>query len=122
MVLMSTIDPNQPGITPSPQDLLDEALANSTFGNASSETTESQNAAESQEPPQEQALDTYNDLTHVAQSRFNKELTEGVPSELRDAQQMTSTLNDSIVANGKEALAAAAQTLKPDAVLSLLQV
>ena len=118
---MSTIDPNQSGITPSAQDLIDESLANSTFGSASSETTQSQNAAESQEPPQEQALDTFNDLTHVAQSRFNKELTEGVPSELRDAQQMTSTLNDSIVANGKEALAAAAQTLKPDAVLSLLQ-
>jgi hypothetical protein len=118
MVLMSTIDPNQFGITPAPQDLLDEALANSTFG---SEAGDSQEATEAEKPPQEQALDTYNDLTHVAQSQFEKKLTEGVPSELLDAQQMTSTLSDSIASNATEALAAAAQTLKPDAVLSLLQ-
>jgi hypothetical protein len=119
---MSTIDPNQSGITPSPQDLLDAALAKSTFGSDSTENTQSQNAAQAQEPPQEQALDTFNDLTHVAQSQFNKELTDGVPSELLDAQQMTSTLSDSIAANATEAMAAAAQTLKPDAVLSLLQL
>jgi hypothetical protein len=119
---MSTIDPNQAGITPSPQDLLDEALAKSAFGSGSAENTQSQNAAQTQEPPQELALDTFNDLTHVAQSQFNKELTDGVPSELLDAQQMTSTLSDSIASNATEAMAAAAQTLKPDAVLSLLQL
>ena len=122
MVLMSTIDPNQSGITPSPQDLLDDALVKSTFGSESAQNAQSQNAAATQEPPQEQALDTYNDLTHVAQSRFNKELTDGVPTELRDAQQMTSQLSDSIASNATEALAAGAQTLKPDAVLSLLQL
>jgi hypothetical protein len=119
MVVMSAIDPNQLNITPSPQDLLDETLANSTFGG---QTSEAQQAAEAQEPPQEQALDTFNDLTHAAQNQFNKELIDGVPSELLDAQQMTSTLVDSIAANGKQALAAAAQTLKPDSVLSLLQL
>jgi len=120
MILMSTIDPNQFGIAPSPQDLLDESLANAaTDGSAGSQA---QAADEAQKPPQEQALDTFNDLTHVAQAQFNKELTDGVPSELLDAQQMTSTLSDSIAANAKEAMAAAAQTLKPDAVLSLLQL
>jgi hypothetical protein len=122
MVLMSTIDPNQSGITPSPQDLLDAALAKSTFGSQSTESTQSQNAAESQQPPQQQALDTENDLTHVAQSQFNKELTDGVPSDLLEAQQMTSQLSDSIASNATESLAAAAQTLKPGAVLSLLQL
>ena len=119
MLQMSAINPNQFNVAQSPQDLLDESLANSVFG--AGEQSQAQQAASADEPPQEQALQEFNDLTHAAQNQFTKELDEKVPAELLDAQQMTSTLNTSIVASGTEALAAAAQKLNPDAAFALLQ-
>jgi len=115
---MSAIDPNQFSITPSPQDLLDEGPANTAFGQGASAAAGTQAP---EEPPQEKALDALNDYTESAQAWVNKEHELGVPEEYLTAHEMTSTLVGGVIANGTEALAAAAQKLQPQTVLALLQ-
>ena len=115
---MSAIDPNQFSITPSPQDLLDESLANATFGQGAGAAGGAQTPTES---PQEKALDALNDYTEASQAWVNKEREIGVPEDYLTAHEMTSTLVGGVIANGTEALAAAAQKLQPETVLSLLQ-
>lgn len=113
---MSAIDPPNFNIAPSPQDLLDEGLANTALGQGTGA-----NAATANEPPQEKALDALNEYTESEQSYVNKEMDLGVPQDYLGAQEMTSQLVGGIVANATQALAGAAQKLQPDAILSLLQ-
>ncbi len=119
---MSAINPdgNLFDLAPSPQDLLDESLAGSTLGQGAGLGSAASQATED-EPPQEQALDALNEFTQAAQTHFNEELELGVPADLQNAQTMTSELVGGITAQGTEAMAAAAQTLSPESVLSLLQ-
>jgi hypothetical protein len=115
---MSAIDPNQFNIAPSPQDLLDEGLANAALGEGAGSAAGAQAPEES---PQEKALDALNDYTESSQAWVTKEMELGVPSDYLGAHEMTSTLVGGIVANATEALAAAGQKLQPSTVLGLLQ-
>jgi len=118
---MSAIDPDSNifDIAPSAQDLLDESLVNSALG-ADAELGPAGSAGTVEEPPEEEALDAYNEYSDAAYEQWNKELEEGVPSDLLDAQQITSTLVGGVVAQATEAWASAAQELEPETVFSLI--
>jgi hypothetical protein len=124
---MTAVDPNLFDITPSPQDLLEEARVNadalngSTTGAAAAATAGTATGAESQESPAEVGDDALVDFTAAAQNWFNAEQQDDVPESVISVQSMLSTLVGGMTAEAAQAMATAAGETSPNAALSLTQ-
>jgi len=116
---MTAVDPSLFEITPSPQDLYEEAqLGAGVLGSAVA--SGGGQPAQAQESPAELGDDALVDFTAAAQNWFNTEQMDGVPNSILSVQQMLSTLVGSMTANATEAFATAAD-LSPSAALALTQ-
>jgi hypothetical protein len=116
---MTAVDPSLFEITPSPQDLLDEARVGADVA-AAALPGETGQVDASPESPAELGDDALIDFTAAAQNWFNTEQMNGVPDSVISVQSMLSTLVGSMTANATEAFATAAE-MSPDAALSLTQ-
>jgi hypothetical protein len=116
---MTAVDPSLFEITPSPQDLLDEARVGANVPGAELPGETAQLDA-AQQSPAELGDDALIDFTAAAQNWFNTEQMNGVPDSVISVQSMLSTLVGSMTANATEAFATAAE-MSPDAALSLTQ-
>lgn len=114
---MTAVDPSLFEITPSPQDLFDEArFGTSLLGGSIPGAASPANPL--QESPAELGDDALVEFTAAAQNWFNTEHMDGVPNSIISVQSMLSTLVGSMTANATEAFATAAQ-MSPRAALSL---
>jgi hypothetical protein len=114
---MTAVDPSLFEITPSPQDLLEEARVGIHVLGGEVPGRDGQLPA-SEESPAELGDDALVDFTSAAQSWFNTEQEYGVPDNVISVQSMLSTLVGSMTANATEALATAAE-MSPNAALKL---
>jgi hypothetical protein len=117
---MTAVDPSLFEITPSPQDLLDEARVGANVPGAEL-VGQTGRPDRSQESPAELGDDALVDFTAAAQNWFSTEQMNGVPDSVISVQSMLSTLVGTMTANATEAFATAAE-MSPDAALSLTQL
>lgn len=113
---MAAVDPSLFQISPSPQDLLEEARVGANV--IGGEISGAGKPATPQESPAEIGDDALVDFTSAAQNWFNTEQQNGVPNSIISVQSMLSTLVGSMTADASEAVATAAQ-MSPDAALKL---
>lgn len=119
---MTAVDPSLFEITPSPQDLFDEArLGANLLGAGAVTQAGGETAGALQESPAELGDDALVHFTAAAQNWFNTERMDGVPDSVISVQSMLSTLVGSMTANATEALATAAE-MSPSAALALTQL
>jgi hypothetical protein len=115
---MATISTDLFAAALSPQDQLDESLAQARVASSGqADPTEGLD-----ESPQELAAETFTDLSQVSLDQVDRKefLDEATPQTIED-QQMTATLVNSVSAGVTESEAQALQPVSPGRVLSLLR-
>ncbi len=103
----------------SPQDQLDESLAQASLDGGSAQAGGPEATGES---PQQLAEETFVDLTKASQAQVNEEIFfDEDPPDIIGTQEMVSTLVNSMSAGVTEAEAEALQQVSPGSALSLLE-
>jgi hypothetical protein len=119
LALMPAINTDLFDTALSPQDQLDESLAQASAGSGD----RASQADGLQESPQELAEETFTDLSRASLDQVNQEqfFDEATPETIED-QEMAATLVNSVSASVTESEAGALQQVSPGRVLSLLEL
>ena len=103
----------------SPQDQLDEQLAQASLGGGGAQTG---GAAAADESPQELAEETFTDLSRASQAQITQErFFDEDSQETIEDQEMASTLVNSVSASVIGSEAEALMSVSPSRALSLLE-